>query len=270
MAFTQHEWNGVVFHRATPLCADDGVLHGFSSRLGGVSEQPFSSLNLGRSRGDSEERVRENYRRFAQAVGGSLQRLILCRQVHSDHVVLVTAADALSDLYAPTPLEADGLITNVPHVALLVFYADCIPVLLYDPVRRAVGAVHSGWRGTAKGIAGKAVRLMGEHFGSRPTDLKAAIGPGICPNCFETHADVPIALREQFGSEAEAFIQARPRGKFSVDLKGMIAHTLRAQGLLADNIDKTDLCTSCRPELYWSHRRLGEARGNQAAVIALR
>ncbi len=269
MSFTQYDINGLVYHRADSFDAASGVMHGFATRTGGISEGAFASLNLGRSRGDQPESVRENYRRFEAALGGSLQQLVLCRQVHSDRVEVVTESDALPDLYAPTPFEADGLITNVPGLALAVFYADCIPVLLYDSVQQVVAAVHSGWRGTARGISGKAVSLMQEQFGSQPKDILAAIGPGICPQCFETHEDVPHALRELFGDEAKDYITPLPQEKFQVDLKGMIAHTLQVVGLPSQNIDDLSLCTACHPELYWSHRRLGEARGNQAAIIAL-
>lgn len=269
MSFTRYDNDGLIFHRADALDAAGGLIHGFATRTGGVSEAEFSSLNLGRSRGDKPEFVRENYRRFEAALGGSLNRLVLCRQVHSDRVELVTEADALPDLYAPTPFEADGLITNVPGVALAVFYADCIPVLLYDPVLKVVAALHSGWRGTARGIVGNAVTRMQEHFACAPAQMLAAIGPGICEQCFETHEDVPLAMRELYGQDAEAFITPLPTKKFQVDLKGMIAHTLRKAGLLPQHIDDLSLCTACHPELYWSHRRLGEKRGNQAAIVVL-
>lgn len=269
MSFTQYDIDGLIFHRADALHSAGGLMHGFATRTGGVSEAEFSSLNLGRSRGDKPASVRENYRRFASALGGSLDRLVLCRQVHSDHVEVVTEADALPDLYSPTPFEADGLITNVPGLALAVFYADCIPVLLYDPIKKVVAAVHSGWRGTARGIAGKAVARMQEQFSCDPSQILASIGPGICEQCFETHEDVPLAMRNLFGAESDTFITPLPTEKFQVNLKGMIAHTLRLCGLLPEHIDDLSLCTACHPELYWSHRRLGEARGNQAAIIAL-
>lgn len=269
MSFTQHEKQGLVYHTADHF-PSHALLHGFSSRLGGVSEGVLDSLNLGRSRGDTPAHVRENYQRFENALGGSLSSLVMCQQVHSDRVVTVTQEHALPDLYAPTPFEADGLVTNVPGLALTVFYADCIPVLLYDPSGQVIAAVHSGWRGTAGGIAGKAVLRMQEDFSSHPSDILAAIGPGICERCFETHEDVPSAMRETLGSHAQPFISPLPSGKFQVDLKGMIVQTLLGCGLLPENIARLDLCTACHPELYWSHRRLGDQRGNQAAVISLR
>lgn len=269
MSFTQQEKKGLVYHTADHF-PSDALLHGFSTRLGGVSQGALHSLNLGRSRADNPACVRENYRRFGSALGGSLSSLVMCQQVHSDRVVTVSQEHALPDLYAPTPFEADGLVTNVPGLALTVFYADCIPVLLYDPTGGVVAAVHSGWRGTAGGIVGKAVLRMQADFSSHPSDILAAIGPGICQNCFETHEDVPCAMGEIFGNQAEAFINPLPTGKFQVDLKGMIVQTLLGCGLLPQNIARLDLCTACHPELYWSHRRLGEQRGNQAAVISLR
>ncbi len=269
MSFTQQEKNKLIFHTCDAFSAHGGLRHAFASRLGGVSRPPFDSLNLGRSRGDEPEAVRENYRRLSAALGGSLEPLVMCRQIHSDRVLTVTQEDALPDLYESNIPEADGLVTNVPGLTLAVFYADCIPVLLFDPVQRVVGAVHSGWRGTARGIAAKAVARMCEDFGSRPADILAAIGPGICPTCFQTHDDVPQALRAQMGPEAEPFILPLSDEKFAVDLKGLIAHTLRRQALSSSHIVSLPLCTSCQPTLYWSHRRLGEQRGNQAAVITL-
>ena len=270
MSFTQRNIDGLIYHSADAFESVGGLVHGFASRTGGVSEAEFSSLNLGRSRGDKPECVRENYRRFEAALGGSLDKLVMCRQVHSDRVEVVTEADALPDLYAATPFEADGLITNVKGLSLAVFYADCIPVLLYDPSCKVVAAIHSGWRGTARGITGKAVSIMQEQFSCDPSHILAAIGPGICEKCFETHEDVPLAMRNLFGVEADSFISPLPTGKFHVNLKGMIRHTLQKAGLPSENIDDLSLCTACHPELYWSHRRLGEARGNQAAIIALR
>lgn len=269
MSFTAQAHHDLQFHTCDAFSSTDGVLHAFATRLGGVSRPPFDSLNLGRSRGDEPTAVRENYRRLANALGTRLDRLVMCRQVHSDRVLTVTQADALTDLYDNDIPEADGLVTNVPGLALAVFYADCIPVLLFDPVKRVVGAVHSGWRGTAQGIAARAVTRMCEAFGSQPSDIRAAIGPGICPTCFQTHADVPQAMRAQWGAAADAFIQPIPGEKFEVDLKGLIGQTLRQHHIPAQNIFTLPLCTSCQAALYWSHRRLGDARGNQAAVIVL-
>ncbi len=166
----------------------------------------------------------------------------------------------------------DGLVTNTPGLALTIYYADCIPVLLYDPVGKAIAAVHSGWRGTSLGIAPKAVAKMTALYGTRPEDVLAAIGPGIGPCCFETHDDVPTALEDRLGlrrSGPSATPLEQAAGKFTVDLKGIIAWELRQAGLAEEHIDTLPLCTACHPELYWSHRKMGDQQGNHAAMIAL-
>ena len=187
--------NGVPVLYADGIEAAGGAVHGFSTRKGGVSQGIFASLNLGLTRGDDPEHVRENYRRFLSAVGTmDKTTFAMCNQVHGDTVRAITTADVKSDLYGKLHYEADGMMTAIPGVALVVFSADCIPVLLYDPVRRVIAALHSGWRGTAAGIVTRAVERMEEVYGCRPENILAAIGPGIGPCCFETHEDVPNAM----------------------------------------------------------------------------
>ena len=162
--------------------------------------------------------------------------------------------------------SVDAIITDTPDIPLVVFSADCGIILLYDPVRRAVGAAHAGWRGAAAGIVYKTVRRMQETFGTDPRDLRAAIGAAIGPCCFETDADVPRALRDALGREAEPYITRRGQ-KWHVDLKGVNARWLEKAGVT--QIDVCPDCTACRPDLYWSHRRMGQARGAQIAMICL-
>ena len=267
MAFTQQVKNGVTFHTADGFTAAGGVRHGFATRLGGVSTGPCAELNLGLSRDDTRENVRENYDRFCAALGVDRTRLVMTKQVHKDEVRVASPDDILPNLFAPFPYEADALVTDDPSLCLAAYYADCIPVLLYDPQKRAIAAVHSGWRGTAAGIAPKAVQKMHDLYGSDPADILAAIGPGIGPCCFETHDDVPDAMRAAWGPAVTAFLRPRENGKYSVDLKGIIAWQLRQTGLY--QLETLFLCTGCHPELYWSHRKLGDRRGNQAVMIQL-
>ena len=261
---------GVPVLYADGIEAAGGVAHGFSTRLGGVSQGAFTSLNLGLTRGDDPEHVRENYRRFLSAVGASGKAFAMCDQVHGDTVRAITTADVKGDLYGKLHYEADGMMTAIPGVALVVFSADCIPVLLYDPVRRVIAAVHSGWRGTAAGIVTRAVERMGQVYGSRPENILAAIGPGIGPCCFETHEDVPNAMMAAVASPALPFIKIKENGKFSVDLKGINAKRMELAGLDPANIAVCRDCTACMEEKYWSHRRQGTERGSMAAVIELR
>lgn len=261
--------HGVCFVSSSLLEQAGGVAHGFSTRQGGVSAPPFDTMDLGYNRGDAPDCVRENYRRFCTAIGADHTRVVKTRQVHGDTVRAVTAADAGLDPCTPAPYEADGLVTDVPGLCLSVFSADCVPVLLYDPVRRCIAAVHSGWRGTAMAIAPKAAAIMMEDYGCRAEHILAAIGPAISTCCFETHADVPRAMIDAFGAAAEPFIQRAGDDKFRVDLKGIIARGLRGAGLAPEHIDISDHCTACRPALYWSHRLTGNARGSMAAMIQL-
>lgn len=269
MAFIQHDTSGVIFHTATVLDHSQ-ITHGFSTRLGGVSGDFHASLNF-RGSGpepDSMDNVRENFRRFCTALGTSSEDLVLSVQVHQDTVRHVTAADRGKGLALPADYTADALVTDEPGLNLMVFSADCIILLLHDPVTRSIGAVHAGWRGTALDLPTKTVAEMGRLFGARPEDIRVAIGAGIGPCCFETHSDVPDAMTASFGSAVTEYIA--PLGeKWTVDLKGINAWRLRQAGVLPDSIDVCPLCTACRPDLYWSHRKLGDRRGVQGALIGL-
>ena len=238
--------------------------HCFTTRFGGVSEGYLSSLNLGIHRGDDPENVRKNYQILGNALGFKIEDLVFTRQTHTNIVRVVDGTNRGEGLFREVEPECDALVTNTPGVALAAFTADCTPILLHDPVTGAVGAVHAGWRGTVADIAGNAVRAMGEHFGSRPADLRAAIGPNIGVCCFETHGDVPDAVRAVLGPEAEEFIV--PAGeKFRVDLKGVNAALLRRAGVT--HIEMSCECTACRPDRFWSHRCVGNDRGSLAAII---
>ena len=269
MKMIEHNANGVVYLAADGFEAAGGVAHGFSTRLGGVSEGIYASLNLGMNRGADPDRVRENSRRFTFAIGADLRQVVCSSQVHGDTVRTVTMADVGIGLDEAEPWQADGLITDIPGVALTVFSADCLPILLYDPVRRVVGAVHAGWRGTALGIAARAVERMVDCYGCDRLDILAAIGPGISKCCFETHEDVPNAMTEAMGAAALSAIEVQPTGKFHVDLKALNARRLESAGLDVEHIAVSDECTHCLPEKYWSHRYTHGERGSQAAMIAL-
>lgn len=221
------------------------------------------------NRGDAPDRVRENYRRFCAAIGADMGNIVCASQVHGDTVRTVTAADLGIGLDEPEPWQADGLVTDIPGVTLAVYSADCLPILLYDPVRRVVGAVHAGWRGTALGIAAKAVERMVDCYGCDRLDILAAVGPGISKCCFETHEDVPNAMTEAMGAAALSSIEVLPTGKFHVDLKGLNAKRLESAGLAPEHIAVSADCTCCLPEKYWSHRYTHGERGSQAAMIAI-
>ena len=265
MAITLHREAGLTVLRSELLAP---LPHGFSTRPGGVSPAPWDSLNLGPSRGDALENVWENYHRFCAVLGTEPEQAVLSQQTHTTNLRRVTAEDAGKGLIRPRDYrDVDALMTDVPGLALTVFSADCGVILLHDPVHAAIAAVHAGWRGCAGGILAKTVRAMTESCGTDPADLLAAIGPCIGPCCFETDADVPDAMRAALGSEAGQAI--RPAGaKFYVDLKRLNAIWLRRAGVTC--IDISADCTACQPQRFWSHRRVGNARGSLAAIIRLR
>ena len=244
------------------------VPHGFSTRQGGVSPPPWDSLNLGATRGDEPENVAENFRRFRAAIGAPEGVLVTNHQVHGTLVRPVTAADAERPDAAPT-VDADGLVTDQPGVTLTVFSADCLPILFYDPVRRCIAAVHAGWRGTAAGIAARAVEVMTGQYGCRAENIRAAIGPGISGCCFETTEDVPEALRFHLGQQAEVCITDHNSGKFHVDLKLANRIWLERSGIRPEHIAVCQACTACDWEDFWSHRLVGKDRGSMAAMICL-
>ena len=240
------------------------VPHCFTTRKGGVSRDHLSSMNIGTSRGDSRENVLKNYEILGNDLGFDPHRAVLSRQVHSDIVRVAGPADAGAGLYGDHLQDCDALVTNEKGLALVVFTADCTPILFWDPESGAVGAAHAGWRGTAKAIAARTVETMAKHFGARPENIRAAIGPNIGKCHFETGEDVPRAMKAAFGSEADPWIEAVGE-KFHVDLKEINAMILRNAGV--EHIEISDACTYCQPELFWSHRICGQQRGSQGAVI---
>ena len=269
MNIIEQTQNGVTFFRSVSMDAAGGAVHGFSTRLGGVSQGMWESLNLGVSRGDDPDHVRENYRRFLSAIGARGGKMAMSNQVHGGVVRCITTADLKTDPYDKVCYEADGLMTALPGVALVVFSADCIPVLFYDPVRRVIAAVHAGWRGTAAGIATAAVGRMADVYGCNPADILAAVGPGIGPDCFETHEDVPNAMTAALSTAVLQHIKIKENGKFAVDLKAINAMRLEQAGLDPARIAVCGFCTACQPDRFWSHRKLGTSRGSMAAVIQL-
>ena len=246
------------------LAADGiSVTHGFTTRLGGVSTGTQESLNLAFGRGDTMENVEKNIRILGSALGFDPEKLVLTRQIHSDIVRVVTDADCNGLCHRDYP-ECDALVTNTPGVSLMVFTADCTPLLFHDPVTGAVGAAHAGWRGTAQDIAGKTIRAMVEHFGCDVKNIRAAIGPNLGQCHFETDGDVPHALIGTFGREALPYIK-KIGDKFHPDLKAVNALALRRRGV--EHIEISDSCTWCESDRFWSHRVTKGERGSQGAVI---
>lgn len=264
MSFSLYEKNGLtVLH--SDLLSD--LPHGFSTRLGGVSPAPWDSLNLGVGRGDQIENVQENFRRYCEVLGTNSRRVVLSKQVHEANVRLVTEEDCGKGLWSERDYSSvDAMITNTPNIPLVVFSADCNVILFYDEKHQAIGAAHAGWRGTALGIVRNTVEEMHRHFGSEYQDLRAVIGPAIRQCCFETDADVPTALRNALGTAVDPFMSYNGI-KWHIDLQQINALWLEQCGLT--KIDICPYCTACRQDLFWSHRKVGNARGAQIAMISL-
>ena len=240
------------------------IPHCFTTRAGGVSEGYLASLNIGTSRGDSIENVRENYRRIGSIIGFDSHNVVLSRQYHTDIVYTATEKDRGAGLYAPHLACCDALITAVPSLTLVVFSADCTPILFWDEKTGAVGAAHAGWRGTVSGIGARVVEAMAREFGTKPRDIHAAIGPNIGQCHFETDADVPDAFHAAYGSNVDPWIEKKG-DKFHLDLKQINRWILNQAGVT--HVDVSDDCTVCQPDRFWSHRICGGHRGTQGAII---
>jgi YfiH family protein len=220
-------------------------------------------MNIANKEGETPENVEKNLNILAQEFGFCTQDMVLTQQTHTDIVRVVSKKDHQGLHHKAYPI-CDALVTNDPGTTLMVYTADCTPLLFHDPVTGAVGAAHAGWRGTASAIGARTVAAMAASFGCRPENIRAAIGPNIGQCHFETDADVPQALREALGEEVEQFIL--PKGeKFYVNLKEVNALILRRCGVR--HIEISDACTMCQPDRFWSHRYTHGQRGSQGAII---
>ena len=248
------------------------VIHGFSTRLGGVSKGEFAQMNLSFSRGDVRESVLENYRRIAEAIGFDDRRIVCSDQTHTVNVRKVTEEDCGKGYLKPRDYaDVDGLVTNVPGVMLATFYADCVPLYFVDPVHRAVGLSHSGWRGTVGNIAQATVRAMTEHYGTDPKDITAAIGPSICRDCYEVSEDVIVQFQDAYPEHIwEKLFYQKENGKYQLDLWEACRQNMMRAGIPEEKIEVTDVCTCCNPGVLFSHRASGGRRGNLAAFLGLR
>lgn len=246
------------------------VKHCFTTRMGGVSEGIFSSLNLSFTRGDREADVRENYRRIAAALQVDEERIVCSDQTHTTNVRVVTEQDFGKGLIRPRDYtDVDGLITDIPGVTLVTYFADCVPLYFVDPVHRAIGVSHSGWRGTVGRMGQATLDAMGEAYGTCPEDVLCAIGPSICQDCYEVSADVAEAFAKEFAGHEDQILQAKPNDKYQLDLWEANRIVLLDAGVRAEHLAVTDICTCCNPKLLFSHRASHGKRGNLGAFLAL-
>lgn len=249
--------------------AFDFVRHGFSTRLGGVSEGIYNSMNLSFTRGDNDGAVTENFRRFCDAIGVDADRVVVSAQAHHTNIYNATAADRGRGVTRERGYtDIDGLLTDEPGVVLCTQYADCVPLFFVDPVRRVVGTSHSGWRGTVAQIGGVTVERMCKDYGCRREDIRAAIGPSIGPCCFEV--DDPVYTEfAAMDNWQDGFVKVKEGGKYDIDLWAVNRRILLDAGIRPEHITVTDLCTKCHPDVFWSHRVTGGERGSLAGFIAL-
>ncbi len=255
-----------------PLLEDTGlVAHAFSTRLGGVSTGKFATMNFAVSRGDDPAHVRENYWRMAEAIGVDEERIVLAYQTHTTNVRKVTEEDAGKGIVRERDYrDVDGLITDVPGITLVTFYADCVPLYFLDPVHRAIGLSHSGWRGTAARMGRVTLEAMAREYKTVPADVLCCIGPGICRDCFEVGPEVIDEFRAAFDERYwKELFYAKENGKYQLDLWKANEIILLEAGVPQPHIQVTDLCTRCNPEYLFSHRFHGEERGNLAAFLCL-
>ncbi|MFQ5736389.1 MAG: peptidoglycan editing factor PgeF [Thermodesulfobacteriota bacterium] len=263
---------GPIRYLASPLIGTHGeVTHAFLQRSGGVSPCPFDSLNLSTrpadGPGDTEQNVRENFRLLYASLGVSEANLFGIRQVHGERVVV-----AEEHAGAPCP-EADAAVTARPGLAVGVLTADCLPVLLYDPVRRVAGAVHAGWKGTEKGISARTVEVMARRFSSRPADIRAALGPYIGPCCYTVGAQVArrfAAYGDAVSMDGGDGGDGGHAGEIRLDIGLCNTAQLIEAGLERENITQAGACTACENGLFFSYRKDGGITGRQLSFIMIK
>ncbi len=263
--------NSVPYLTYNSLSEIDFINHAFSTRLGGVSTDEFTSMNLAFNRGDSPENVTENYKRFCKSAGFDYESLTASSQDHHTFVRAVTKENVGVGIYKPKDIESvDALITNEPGVTLVTYYADCTPLFFVDTKQKAIGLAHAGWRGTVGRIGDNVVKKMQSLYGTDPSDIKAAIGPAISVCCYEVDkpcADNFLALDEL---DSTKFVFPKGNGKFMIDLLETNRQILVHAGVKNENITVSDVCTNCNSELLWSHRATKGHRGTMSAFMCIK
>ncbi len=241
----------------------ENVIQAVFTRQGGVSPHPWDSLNVGGSIGDDITHVRENRIRSFRALGRAPESIHDVWQVHSADMIYADAPRPLDTQYQ----KADIILTNNPQVTLFMRFADCTPILLYDPVKEVVGMVHSGWLGTVRGAAGAAVQAMQQRYASKPADILAAIGPSIGPDHYEVGEDVISQVKETFGADARSLLEEHGE---SLHFNLWEANQILLEGAGVNQIETAGICTACHPDDWFSHRGEKGKTGRFGALIALK
>ena len=271
----QRELDGMEYLVFPALEETGMVRHMFGTRVGGVSEGKYATVNFSYTLGDRRECVDENYRRAARILtrDGDIGRFVVGRQTHTTNVRVVTEEDRGKGVTREQDYQdVDALITNVPGLVLTTFHADCPPVYIVDPVHRAIGLAHSGWKGTIGEISRCTLERMAEVYGTRAEDCICAIGPSICQDCYEVSSDVADRFREQYRDRIRDFDILQPGqkpGKYQLGLWKAIRMVLLDCGVLPEHISVTDICTRCNCGYLYSHRITGFERGNMAAFLSI-
>lgn len=257
-----------------PLLEETGIAeHCFTTRIGGVSEGEFSSMNVSFTRGDDAAAVETNYRRLAEVMGTQYDKFVFTDQTHTVNVRKVTTEDAGKGIIcARDYTDIDGLITNEPGVVLSTFYADCVPLYFVDPVHKAIGLSHSGWRGTAARMGKVTIEAMQREYRSRPEEILCAIGPSICQDCYEISADVAEMFACEFAGHETEILRESPKnhGKYHLNLWRANEIVLMEAGIRPEHIAVTDVCTCCNSEVLYSHRASHGRRGSLGGYMCLK
>jgi YfiH family protein len=262
----EHKNKGKIFYYEPTALTGAKVCGGFTTRHEGVSRPPYNSLNLGSGTQDASHNVQGNRSVLARAFGTTLERLVTVTQVHGTDLVVIDQPN--NDFGHFAKLECDGIVTNQSGVMIAVCVADCVPVLLYDPRQRAVAVLHAGWKGTAGNIVARGVDALVSCFGSRPTDLRAAIGPAIGPCCYEVDAPVKAGFAQQ-PEVWNLYATKNDGGSWQLDLAAVNRHQLLAAGLAASQIEEANQCVCCTADSFFSYRREKGETGRQAGFIML-
>lgn len=265
---------GDVTYLSSPIFDDVSWINsGFSTRLGGVSDGCCSSMNFAYNDYDTPENVYKNYQIFCNATGININKIVTTKQVHSTTVVKVDDTHSFRSVNAPGcdfP-SVDGVVTNVKGATLFAFSADCSLIQIVDPVNKAIGLCHSGWRGTVGRISTNAIKMMQENYGTNPTDLLVSIGPSICQDCFEVEIDMINDATVGFKkSDYSKLFYKKNDIKYQYNLWEANRIVLEESGVPYNNIFMPNLCTKCNPMLMFSHRNMGLKRGTLISFLGIK
>lgn len=268
---TLKENKGVCVLKYNELEKIDFINHAFSTRIGGVSQNEFTSMNLSFGRGDLDENVTENYKIFCDAAGFDYESLVASAQDHNTFVRVVTNADKGVGIYRPHDIQSvDAVVTNEKGVTLVTYYADCTPLFFVDTKNRAIGLAHAGWRGTVGRIGEKVLKTMKENYGTNPQDVKVCIGPAISKCCYEVDSPVTEKFLELEGLDSSKFVFDKGEGKYMLDLLECNRQIVVSAGVNPENVVLSDLCTKCNSDLLWSHRATNGKRGTMSAFMCIK